>query len=224
MKLFIKILLIFIIMFLFVFSIFAENLKIGEWFNDFFLKNGITPDLIPYIVVFILAMAPISELRGSILYGAIMGLDIFWVILLSIIGNILPVFFILYLLGFFEKLLRKIKIFDKFFNWLFNRTMAKSDKVEKYGEVGLMLFVAIPSPLTGAWTGSLVAYLLKLSYLKSLIFIILGVLIACIIVSPIAFIFKTLPTSVKLISVLLIVILLIIYIMINALNKKKENV
>jgi uncharacterized membrane protein len=223
MKLNNKLFFIVFIMLFAVFTIFADGTNLGEWFKEKFVQFGINPEMVPYLVVFILAMAPISELRGSILYGALIGLDIFWVVVISVVGNIIPVFFILFLLGFFEGLLRRFMIFDRLFDWIFKKTMAKSEKVEKYGEVGLTLFVAIPSPLTGAWTGSLVAYLMKLSYLKSLLFIFIGVLIACAIVTPIGYIFKTLPTFIKLVSVLLILVLLLIYFLINTINKKKKS-
>jgi len=148
-------------------------------FTDWLKSKGIDP----YIIVLLLAMLPIFELRGSIPVGILaLKLDIVQVIIYSIIGNMIPIFFILFFFKPIEKLLRKINFFNKFFDWLFERTKAKSKSIEKYEEVGLMLFVGIPLPLTGAWTGCLAAYIFKLSYLSSLLYIFLGVLIACAIV------------------------------------------
>lgn len=148
-------------------------------FADWLTSKGINP----YIIVVLLAMLPIFELRGSIPVGIlVMKLDVVQVIIWSVIGNMIPIFFILFFFGPIEKLLRKISFFNKFFDWLFARTKAKSASIEKYEEIGLMLFVGIPLPLTGAWTGCLAAYIFKLSYLSSLFYIFLGVLIACAIV------------------------------------------
>lgn len=154
----------------------SKGAKIANWF----INIGINP----YLVVFLIAMLPIVELRGAIPVG-ILFLKLQWVyvILFSIIGNILPIFLILFLFGAFEKLARHIPILNKFLDWLFKRTMSKSHKIETYQELGLMFFVSIPLPVTGAWTGSLLAYIMKLKYAKSILFIFLGVLIAAIIVS-----------------------------------------
>jgi uncharacterized membrane protein len=142
----------------------------------------------PYLIILIIAMLPIVELRGAIPAGIIF-LELEWVpvIMFSIIGNMVPIFFILFLLKPVEKLFRKIPAFDRLFDWVFKRTMAKTTAVEKYEEAGLMLFVAIPLPVTGAWTGSLVSYLLKLNYWKSILFIFFGVLIAGGIVSTLTY-------------------------------------
>lgn len=143
----------------------------------------------PYLVILLIATLPIIELRGAIPVGLLVfkELDPVLVIIFSIIGNMFPIFFILFLLGPVERLLRKIKIFDRFFDWLFKRTIARSKTIEKYEEFGLMLFVAIPAPITGAWTGSLASYLFKLSYTKSILFIFFGVLIAAAIVTTLSF-------------------------------------
>ena len=145
----------------------------------------------PYMIVAFLAMLPIFELRGSIPVGIlVLKLDLAQVLIYSIIGNMIPIFFMLLFFSPVEKLLRKIRFFDKIFDWLFARTKAKSKSIEKYEEIGLMLFVGIPLPATGAWTGSLAAYIFKLSYFKSILFIFFGVLLACAIVTALTLFWK----------------------------------
>lgn len=145
------------------------------------VSKGLSPEL----AVFITSMLPILELRGALP----MAINIFKIpwpkaFLISYIGNLVPVPLILWLLKPIVKLLSKINIFDKFFKWLFERTRRKGNKViEKYEEIGLLAFVAIPLPGTGAWTGALIAFLFGLDFKKSLLVISLGVLIAGIIVT-----------------------------------------
>ena len=145
------------------------------------VSKGLSPEL----AVFITSMLPIIELRGA-LPMAINLFNIAWpkAFLISYIGNLVPVPLILWLLKPVVKLLSRIKLFDKFFTWLFERTRRKGNKViEKYEEIGLLAFVAIPLPGTGAWTGALIAFLFGLDFKKSLLVISLGVLIAGVIVT-----------------------------------------
>jgi uncharacterized membrane protein len=145
------------------------------------VSRGLSPEL----AIFITSMLPIIELRGA-LPMAINFFKIPWfkAFLISYLGNLVPVPLILWLLGPMVKFLSKIKIFDKFFKWLFERTRRKGNKViEKYEEIGLLAFVAIPLPGTGAWTGALIAFLFGLDFKKSLLVISLGVLIAGVIVT-----------------------------------------
>ena len=142
----------------------------------------------PYIAIFLIAVIPIVELRGAIPIGILFfHLKWHWVILASIVGNMMPIFFVLFIFRFVEKFLRRFKTFDKLFDWFFAKTLAKSESVEKYQELGLTFFVGIPLPVTGAWTGSLIAYLMHLSYTKSILYIFLGVISAAIIVSVITY-------------------------------------
>ncbi len=145
------------------------------------VARGLTPEL----AVFLTSMLPIIELRGA-LPLAINVFHISWpkAFLIAYIGNMIPAPFILWLLRPMVNLLSKIEIFKRFFNWLFERTRKKSNKmIEKYEEIGLMAFVAIPLPGTGAWTGALIAFLFGLDFKKSLLVIAIGVFIAGIIVS-----------------------------------------
>jgi uncharacterized membrane protein len=202
--------------------VFASNVdnSIGKRVADKLIDIGINP----YFAVLLIATLPIVELRGSIPVGFLLELNWIYIVLVSIIGNMLPIFFILYFLGIVEKFLRRFKIFDMFFNWLFKRTKAKSILMEKYEELGLMLFVAIPAPITGAWTGSLASYIMKLSYLKSLFFIFLGVLIAAGIVTAFSFfvVIESISLLWKIVIIsVLVLLIVIIYLIINKVSKKK---
>ncbi len=138
----------------------------------------------PYLIIFITAMIPIIELRGAIPVGILFfNLNPLLVIVVSIIGNIVPVFFILTALQYLEKLFRKVKFFNYIIDTVFSITMAKSESIKQYEELGLMFFVGVPLPVTGAWTGSLISYLLKLKLKESLIYISLGVILSALIVS-----------------------------------------
>lgn len=136
-------------------------------------------------LVLLLAMAPISELRAAIPVGIIFGLPFWKVFLISFFGNLIPVIFILLFLESVSIFLsRKSKFFKNFFEWLFKKTRKKaSPKIKKYEEIGLVLFVAIPLPVTGGWAGSVAAFLLGIPFKVAFPLISLGVLIAGIIVS-----------------------------------------
>ncbi|MDD8030774.1 MAG: small multi-drug export protein [Acidobacteriota bacterium] len=136
--------------------------------------------------VLLLAMAPISELRGAIPVG-LAGLKLpFWeVFLISYVGNLIPVAFLLLALEPLANFLSgRFKIFRKLFDWLFQRTRKNiATWVEKYGQKALVLFVAIPLPVTGGWTGSIAAFLFGFPFRVAFPLIALGVLIAGVIVS-----------------------------------------
>ncbi|MCU0690774.1 MAG: small multi-drug export protein [Polyangiaceae bacterium] len=95
----------------------------------------------------------------------------------------LPIPAILLLLGPVSNVMRRVSIFDKFFTWLFNRTRRRSPTIQKYQELGLILFIAVPVPATGAWTGSLAAFLFGLRFWLSMFCVFAGVAIADVIVS-----------------------------------------
>ncbi len=139
----------------------------------------------PELAVFLTSMLPVIELRGA-LPLAINVLGISWpkAFIIAYIGNILPAPIILWLLGPVVRILSRIEVFDRFFTWLFERTRKKSGSmIEKYEEIGLMAFVAVPLPGTGAWTGALIAFLFGLNFKKSLLIICIGVFIAGVIVT-----------------------------------------
>lgn len=139
----------------------------------------------PWSIVIIISMLPFIELRGAIPVAmGIYHMGIPEAFALSVIGNMIPVPFILIFLGNAEHFLRRYKRWGRLFTWLFERTRRKAIKnIEKYEVVGLMIFVGIPLPMTGAWTGALIAYLFGLDYKKSFLTIFLGVLMAGVIVT-----------------------------------------
>ena len=146
----------------------------------YFLDLGFSKEL----AVLVIAALPIVELRLAIPL-AINTFDFPWyyALLLAIIGNLLPVPFILLFLDAITRWLGKIALLDRFLNWLFERTRRRGKIIEKYERIGLALFVAIPLPVTGAWTGSLAAVLFGLSFKHASLSIFIGVFIAGAIVT-----------------------------------------
>ena len=137
------------------------------------------------IQTFLLAMTPIGELRAAIPAGIFIHyLNWQTAYIVSVIGNLVPVvFLLLFLVPVSAFLSKHFKIFKRFFDWLFERTRRKAtSKVKKYGYPALVLFVAIPLPITGAWTGSVVAFLFKIPFRVAFPLIALGVLIAGLLV------------------------------------------
>ena len=157
----------------------------SEALVDFFIENlgGI---ISKEIIVFIISMLPILELRGGILAGYILGLDFTKTFIISFIGNILPIPFILYFIQYIFKILKKTPM-KKFVLWCENKAESKSESIKKYAYLGIFLFVAIPLPGTGAWTGALIASTLKMDIKKTLPVIALGILTAGIIVSALSY-------------------------------------
>jgi uncharacterized membrane protein len=129
-------------------------------------------------------MTPIGELRASIPYALISGLSPLKSYTISVIGNIFIVFIILNLLNFVSNWLSKQSIFfNKFFNNLFEKTKkSHSSKIERYGFYGLFFFTAIPFPVTGGWTASLVSFVFQIPFKKAFPVISFGILFAGIIV------------------------------------------
>lgn len=135
------------------------------------------------LVIFLIASSPFFELRGAVPLGLSKGLPWGEVVLLSLLGNIGV---ILPLLFFFRWVIyqgEKIKVFNKLFTWWFSRVEKRSYLINRYGFWGLVLFVSLPLPGSGAWSGSLLAVLLEMDTVKSFFAITLGVIFACIIVT-----------------------------------------
>ncbi|MGE4357495.1 MAG: COG2426 family protein [Candidatus Omnitrophota bacterium] len=144
-------------------------------------------DFSPQWAVFLTAMLPVSELRGAIPLGFVLGLPWQKTIILSFLGNILPIPFVLFLLDPVSKKLRRFKIWKKFFDWLFAQAGKKAKIVERYEFWGLVIFVGIPFPGTGAWTGAVISSLLGMRFKKAIIAILLGIVFAGAIVSILVF-------------------------------------
>ena len=134
------------------------------------------------LLVFVAAISPIIEVRGSVPLGIILGLSPYSVLMLSIIASIIPVIPILWFLNTLTKYLRRILFFDRFFEWLFVRTRARSKIIEDLEVVGLIIFIGIPLPGTGVWTGCVAAYLLGLSWIETFIAAAVGTSISSIVV------------------------------------------
>lgn len=133
-------------------------------------------------IVFIISMIPILELRGALLVaGPLLGVPVATAIPLCIIGNIIPVPFILWLITPIFNWMKGTKKFKPMVDKLEAKAMSKSDKIEKYEFWGLVLFVGIPLPGTGAWTGALIASLLGVKFKKAFPAIILGICVATVI-------------------------------------------
>jgi uncharacterized membrane protein len=135
-----------------------------------------------YIVIIVGAL-PVSELRGAIPLALSFGMPLFKAFWLSVLGNWLIVIPALFLFEPVSNYLRKMRLFARFFEWVFARTKKNSDAIQKYEALGLMFFVAIPLPITGAWSGVIAASLFKIRFRYALIAITAGILCAGLIVS-----------------------------------------
>ncbi|MCK5566815.1 MAG: small multi-drug export protein [Actinomycetia bacterium] len=145
---------------------------------------------LPYwIRTFFTAMTPIGELRASIPIAlGSYGMGIIETYIISVIGNLVPVIAILWILEPVSRfLIKRFHWASRFFTWLFNRTRKRhSARFEKYQSLALISFVGIPLPVTGGWTGALIAYVFGIPPKKALWQITVGVLIAGIIVTVIS--------------------------------------
>jgi len=130
------------------------------------------------------AASPISELRGAIpLAIGVFDFPWYYAFIFGVIGNLLPVPFILLFLDTISKLVGKVPFLGKYFNWFLERTRRRGKIIERYEKIGLVVFVAIPLPFTGAWTGAIMAALLGLKFRYAFISIVIGVLIAGVVVT-----------------------------------------
>lgn len=141
------------------------------------------------LIVFIISLLPILELRGGLIAAALLKVDPVPAYIVSIIGNILPVPFILLLISKLLKKMResKVKFFNKIANFLDRKVEKHKGQIEKYGYWGIVLFVGIPLPGTGAWTGSLIASCLELDKKKTFFAVCLGVLLASVIMMLVSY-------------------------------------
>ncbi|MGM9665236.1 MAG: COG2426 family protein [Eubacteriales bacterium] len=139
--------------------------------------------------VFFCSMIPIIELRGAIPMGAAFSLPWWQTYIISVIGNMIPVPFILL---FIKKIIRwmsnsKVKFFNKTAGFLMRKVEKNRERIEKYSFFGVCLFVAIPLPATGAWTGSLVAAMIDMKFWKAVLSAFIGVLVAGVIMTLISY-------------------------------------
>ena len=139
------------------------------------------------LIIFIISMFPILELRGGLIAATLLGLSGLPSFIICFIGNIIPIPFILWLITPIFNMLKKTKLFSGIVNKLERKAMSKKDQIEKLQYIGLLLFVGIPLPGTGAWTGCLIAALLDMDKKKSMLYAILGVLLADVIMMILSF-------------------------------------
>ncbi|MFC1941718.1 COG2426 family protein [Chloroflexota bacterium] len=141
-------------------------------------------DLSDILAVVAIAASPISELRGAIPVAVVLyHFPWYYALLFSIIGNLIPVPFILLFLNVITKLLSKTRFSDRLLQRFITRIRRKGKAIERYERIGLALFVAIPLPITGAWTGSILAVLLGLKFRYAFLSILAGVLAAGVVVT-----------------------------------------
>jgi uncharacterized membrane protein len=134
------------------------------------------------LTVLLTAALPIIELRGAIPVGISLGLSPIHATLISLVGSMIPVPFILFSIRPIFNYLKTTKIFKKLVHKLTDKSMSKSGKIQKYGAWGLLVFVAIPLPGTGVWSGSLAAALLDMRFKWAFPAILVGNLIAAVII------------------------------------------
>ena len=139
------------------------------------------------LIIFIISMIPILELRGGIIAASLLHVPITTAIPVCLMGNIIPIPFILLFITKIFELLKKTKHFGGLVTKLENKAMGKSDKIQKYEFWGLVLFAGIPLPGTGAWTGSLIAALLQVKLKKAVPAIFLGLLLAVLIMCTVSY-------------------------------------
>lgn len=141
----------------------------------------------PLLIVFIISMIPILELRGGFIAAALLKINILQAIPVCILGNLLPIPFILLLITPIFKWMKNTKLFRPMVEKLEAKSLAKSDQITKYEFWGLAIFVGVPLPGTGGWTGALIASLLEINFKKSILSIFIGLLIATTIMCSITY-------------------------------------
>ena len=171
----------------------AAHKSTGQKIAERLREKGLSENL----TITLISLLPIVELRGAIPVGHILAADPDpstrlgkedWlraarIYLLAVVGNMIPVPFILWLLGPVSRLCMKVPLGKRFFEWLFARTRKKTAGIEKYEFFGLTVFVAIPLPVTGAWTGAMAGWLMGLKTGEAFLSILLGVMIAGVIMT-----------------------------------------
>lgn len=135
------------------------------------------------VTVLFTAMLPYLELRGSIPLAMAFGASPWEALIVSLIGNILPVLPLMFLIPAIAKWADRNPRIDRFFRWLMEKVGRKKHSIHKYGPIGLAIFVAIPIPMTGAWSGAILAFLLGIPKRHAFPAIALGTLAAAVIVT-----------------------------------------
>ena len=156
--------------------------SIVQWF---------TANFGPYVskeaLIFIISLFPILELRGGLLAASLLKVNYLTALPLCVIGNILPIPFILLFIRKIFGWMKKSRVLRPLVEKLENRAMGRSDQIQNYEFLGLLLFVGIPLPGTGAWTGALIASLLQIDIKKSSVAILAGIALAAVIMSIVSY-------------------------------------
>lgn len=153
-----------------------------QWFYE-----NMPSFLSPEVAVFIVSMVPILELRGGLLLASMLKVPMVTAAAICVIGNIIPIPFILLFIKQIFKWMKKFSIFRPLIEKLEKRAMGKSDKIKAMEFWGLVLFVGIPLPGTGGWTGALIASLLEVDLKKSVPAILLGIAMAAVIMLVVSY-------------------------------------
>lgn len=139
------------------------------------------------LLTFLVSMVPVVELRGGIPFGAALGLDPFSAAIAAVLGNMVPIPFIILFIRHIFNWMRRYERLERLVDKFEQKAHLKSEKVVKYQTFGLCLFVAIPLPGTGGWTGALIAGVMDMRFKRAMPSIFLGVIIAAIIVTCITY-------------------------------------
>ena len=142
----------------------------------------------PEIVIFIISLFPILELRGGLIAASLLHVPYWKALIICVIGNIIPIPFILLLIDKIFRWLKRFKTAGRFVDWCERRTLKRRAQIDKWGFWGLVLFVGIPIPGTGGWTGALLATLLRMPLKKSAPAIGIGICLAAAIMSFITYV------------------------------------
>ena len=151
------------------------------------IVNSLSGAISKELIVFIISLMPVLELRGGLIAGALLNVPYIKAAIICILGNIIPIPFILLLLKKVFNILEKFGPSKKIVLWLNNKAIKNISKIDRYGFFGLLLFVGIPLPGTGAWTGSLIASVFEMDIKKSIIAIFFGIILAFIIMSIVSY-------------------------------------
>ena len=147
---------------------------------EYLINLGIAKELI----VVIISALPVVELRGALPVAInVFHMPWYWAFCLAVVGNMLPVPILLLFFESLAKIVSKVEIGRKLVDWVFRHTRRHEKIIQKYEWLGLMLFVAIPLPMTGAWTGAIIAFILGMRFTYAFLSILCGVIIAGAIVT-----------------------------------------
>ena len=157
-----------------------------EAIAQYFIEN-FSDVLSAEMIAFIVSLLPVLELRGGLIVAKLLGVSFFKAFIICFIGNLLPIPFILLFIRKIFTLLKRFKRFERLLDKLEAKSIRKAEKVKKYRLLGLFMFVAIPLPGTGAWTGALIADLLDIRIKHSFPAIAVGVFVAGTIISVLSY-------------------------------------